>query len=269
MTVFRHFTLALSLALILVSCANVPLTGRRQLLIISTAKMQEISFAAYRALKKEGAVVSSGSDVAMVRRVGNRMRRAVERYFLQKGKPGLLSGYQWEFTLFQNQEPNAFCMDGGKVGIHTGILPITQTEDGLAAVMGHEIAHAVASHGRERASQNRVAQMGSQFLLSSLSGSVQDPKTTQIAMTAYGLGAKYGALLPFSRMHEAEADHMGIIFLAMAGYDPHAASQLWVRMQQQFGGAGTLEFMSTHPSNQSRIENLRKWVPEAMTYKGR
>jgi len=253
-------------ASLLISCGTVPLTERQQVLIIPAAKMRALSFQGYESLKREKSVITGTTEAQMVQRVGQRLQRAVERYFRDKGQGELLAEYRWEFTLFNNKEPNAFCMDGGKVGIYSGILPVTKNEDGLAAVMGHEIAHAVASHGRERASQQMVARMGSSFLQSSLNSMSPSPMLAQSLMTAYGLGSKFGVLMPFSRLHESEADRLGIIFMAMAGYDPHEAPKIWQRMQTHFGG-GPPEFLSTHPSNQSRIDELTRLIPEAMRYR--
>lgn len=255
----------LLISVVLVACNTVPLTERNQILIVPADKMRAMSAEGYASLKREEPVIRGTPAAVMVERVGQRLRRAVERYFRDRGRGSLLDGYGWEFTLFDNAQPNAFCMDGGKVGIYSGILPITANEDGLAAVMGHEIAHAVASHGRERASQQMMAQMGSSLLQKSLAGMQMSPAMSKSVMVGYGLGSKYGVLMPYSRLHESEADRLGIIFMAMAGYDPAEAPRVWERMERKYGG-GPPEFLSTHPSNRTRIENLRRLVPEAEKY---
>jgi len=164
----------------------------------------------------------------------------------------------------EDKEVNAWCMPGGKVVVYSGILPVTQGEAGLAVVMAHEIAHAVAEHGNERMSQGLLAQFGGMALSEALSAR---PEATQnLWMTAYGVGAQYGAMLPYSRLQENEADHLGLIFMAMAGYDPNEAVTLWQRMATQKGGTAPPEFLSTHPSDAARIENIRRLIPEAMRY---
>ncbi|MBF0371038.1 MAG: M48 family metallopeptidase [Magnetococcales bacterium] len=253
------------LATLLTACADVPMTGRQQLLIIPESQMKQASLAAYDELKKSEKVVSNTRDAEMVEGVGKRLQQAVEDYFVEHGMHNQIPKYQWEFSLFDNDEPNAFCMAGGKVGIYTGLLPITDNEAGLAAVMGHEIAHAVASHGRERASQKMATQLGGNLLQKFMGGS-SDGEVTSLVMVAYGVGAQVGALLPFSRLHEAEADRMGLIFMAMAGYDPREAPLVWERMKEHDGGKEPPEFISTHPSNQSRIDELNQLMPEALTY---
>ena len=174
-----------------------------------------------------------------------------------------LDGYQWEFNLVDSKEVNAWCMPGGKVVVYTGILPLTQNENGLAVVMGHEIAHAVAKHGNERMSQGLLTQMGGMALELALQD--RPKQTQQLFMTAFGMGAQVGVLLPFSRVQESEADHLGLIFMAMAGYDPNGAVPFWERMAQQ-GGQKPPEFLSTHPSDQTRIQKIKSELPEALEY---
>jgi predicted Zn-dependent protease len=207
------------------------------------------------------------SQTRMVKKVGGEIQRAVEGYFAAENLSGELKGYAWEFNLVESPEVNAWCMAGGKVVVYTGILPVTKTEAGLAVVMGHEVAHAVAKHGNERMSQLLIAQLGGMALSEALK--TKPEKTRELWMTAYGVGAQLGAILPYSRLHEKEADRLGLIFMAMAGYDPNEAVAFWQRMARLKGGAGPLEFLSTHPSDETRIREIREALPEAMRYYGR
>ncbi len=204
------------------------------------------------------------SKIQMVKRVGGKIKTAVELYFKQKGLTDQLSGYRWEFNLVESPEVNAWCMPGGKVVIYSGILPITQTETGLAVVMGHEIAHALAEHGSERMSQGLITQLGGIALNEALSSKPE--QTRALWMTAFGVGTQVGVLLPFSRLHESEADKLGLIFMAMAGYNPNEAVSFWQRMAANKGGQSPPEFLSTHPSDDTRIKDLRAAMPEAMKY---
>jgi len=217
----------------------------------------------YNEFLKSNKVVPAGdSRTAMVKNVGRNTQSAVEQYFRQNNLS--LSGYSWEFNLVDDKEANAWCMPGGRVVVYTGMLPITKNEVGLAVVMGHEIAHAVAEHGDERMSQGLLAQLGGAALSQALSEKPQE--TQQLWMTVFGVGVEYGALLPFSRVQESEADHLGLIFMAMAGYDPNQALTFWQRMAQQNNGQAPPEFMSTHPSDESRIATIREELPEALGY---
>jgi predicted Zn-dependent protease len=245
------------------SCSKVPITGRNQLNLVSESEMQSMSYQQYDQFLKENKLSTDANKTALVKRVGSRIQGAVERYMNANKQGDLLAGYKWEFNLIENKEVNAWCMPGGKVVVYTGLLPVAQDESGLAVVMGHEIAHAVARHGSERMSQGLVAQ----GLGTALSVAVaKEPETTQqLWMTAFGVGAQFGALLPFSRTQESEADRLGLVFMSMAGYDPHAALPFWERMAAG-GGGKPPEFMSTHPSDETRIANLKKYMPEAMKY---
>jgi predicted Zn-dependent protease len=244
-------------------CSTVPVTGRKQLSLVSSTEMQSMGSQQYNEFLKSHAVVPAGdSRAAMVKKVGRNIQSAVEQYFRQNNLA--LSGYSWEFNLIDNKEANAWCMPGGKVAVYTGILPITSNEVGLAVVMGHEIAHAVAAHGDERMSQGLLAQLGGAALSQALSEKPQE--TQQLWMTVFGVGVQLGALLPYGRLQESEADHLGLIFMAMAGYNPNEALIFWQRMAQQNKGQAPPEFMSTHPSDASRIANIRAQLPEAMQY---
>jgi predicted Zn-dependent protease len=242
----------------------VPLTGRRQLNILPDATVLSMSFQEYDSFMKANKLSADARQTAMVKRVGKRIEGAVENYFAQQGMTRELSGYQWEFNLVDSKEMNAWCMPGGKVVVYTGILPVTKDETGLAVVMGHEIAHAVAKHGNERMSQQLVAQMGGVALSKALEEKPE--KTRELWTAAFGLGSQVGVLLPFSRLQETEADRLGLTFMAMAGYDPHKAVDFWKRMASQQEGAAPPEFLSTHPSDETRIQKLNELVPEAMKY---
>jgi len=226
--------------------------------------MLSMSFQQYGGFLQENPPITEGPRAAMVERAGRRIQRAVETYFTQKGWSSDLDGYQWEFNLVESEEVNAWCMPGGKVVVYSGILDLAGDEAGLAVVMGHEIAHAVARHGNERMSQGLVVQMGGMALAKALEEKPEE--TRQLWLSAFGLGAQLGVMLPYSRSHESEADHMGLIFMAMAGYDPHRAVSFWEQMAQAKGGSAPPEFLSTHPSDATRIRDLRAQLPEALQY---
>lgn len=257
-------TLLLASILLLHSCATVPVTGRRQVSLISSAEINQMSADQYQQVLRESKLSSNQEQVAMVKRVGNNIKTAVEQYMASKGASEELVGFNWEFNLIQDDETvNAWCMPGGKVAFYTAIMPICQDELGVAVVMGHEVAHAIANHGRERMSRGLIAQFG----LGTLSAAMgQNPTATEnIFLQAVGVGTNVG-MLKFSRSHESEADHIGLIFMAMAGYDPSAAPKFWERMSSLSGGQAPPEFLSTHPSHETRIHDLESWIPEAMQY---
>lgn len=250
-------------SVLLDSCSIVPITGRRQLSLIPSSEMMSLSLTQYNDFLKSNKVVAAGDKrTIMVKSVGRNIQNAVELYYRQKNLS--LSGYNWEFNLVESKEINAWCMSGGKVVVYTGILPVTLNEIGLAVVMSHEISHAIAGHGEERMSQQLIAQYGSAVLSEALSN--KPDETKQLWMSVFGVGVQYGALLPYSRLQENEADRLGLIFMAMAGYDPNGALIFWQRMAQQGNGQANPEFMSTHPSDQTRINKIRGEIPEAMKY---
>lgn len=251
------------LALLFYYCSTVPITGRSQLSLIPASEMNAMSFQQYDQFLQENKLSSSKSDIDMVKRVGVNIQRAVETYFKQNNLSKELAGYQWEFNLVESPEINAWCMPGGKVVVYTGILPLTKDETGLAVVMGHEIAHAIAQHGAERMSQGLLQQLGGVALTVALKDKPQE--TQNLFMTAYGVGTTVGVILPFSRTQESEADRLGLIFMAMAGYNPNSAVDFWTRMSQM-GGQKPPEFLSTHPSDQTRIADIKKELPEALSY---
>ncbi len=252
------------LSFVFMSCSTVPITGRRQLSLVPSAEIMSTSFQQYDQFLKENKLSTDQPATAMVKRIGKRVQGAVERYFSDHNMSDQLDGYKWEFNLIEAKDVNAWCMPGGKVVVYSGILPVTKTETGLAVVMGHEIAHAVAEHGNERMSQGLLANLGGMALQEALSNKPQ--QTQQLWMTAFGLGAQFGVLLPFSRTQESEADHLGLIFMAMAGYNPTEAVAFWERMAANKGGSAPPEFMSTHPADDTRIAQIKKDLPEAMQY---
>ncbi|HEU4364227.1 MAG TPA: M48 family metallopeptidase [Candidatus Krumholzibacteria bacterium] len=245
------------------ACSTVPITGRQQLHLVPDSQILSLSYQQYDQFLTENKKSTDAEKTAMIQRVGKRIQGAVEQYMRDTNNTRQLDGYQWEFNLIEGKEVNAWCMPGGKVVFYTGILPVCKDETGVAVVMGHEIAHAVAKHGSERMSQGLLAEMGGMALATALQN--EPEKTQQLAMTAFGVGAQFGALLPFSRQQESEADHLGLIFMAMAGYDPRVAVPFWERMSEG-SGANPPEFMSTHPSDETRIGNLNRLMPDAMKY---
>lgn len=259
---YRYLLLAVMLALFVSSCATVPITGRSQLSFIPDSTMLSMSFQQYDEFLQENKLSNDSSATAMVKNVGTRIQGAVEEYFADHNMSQELQNYAWEFNLVESDEVNAWCMPGGKVVVYTGILPVTQDETGLAVVMGHEIAHAVAKHGAERMSQELLVQMGGVGLSVALEN--QPEETQWLWMTAFNVGAQFGALLPYSRLHESEADYLGLVFMAMAGYDPNEAVNFWQRMAAESGGQAPPEFMSTHPSDATRIRKIQDALPEIM-----
>ena len=252
-----------SLSLIIISCSTVPLTGRSQLNMISDGEMLAMSYQQYDEFLKQNPTSKDQPAVEMVQRIGVNIQHAVETYLVDNHLSAHLQGYKWEFNLVESDQVNAWCMPGGKVVIYSGILPIAQDETGLAVVMGHEIAHAIAEHGNERMSQQLLQQAGAVGLMVAMK---DEPVQTQaLWLGVYGVGTQLVVMLPYSRTHESEADRMGLIFMAMAGYDPNAAPDFWERMAAGKDGEPP-EFLSTHPSSQTRINNLNKWIPEAMKY---
>lgn len=260
----RHLQiLLLGFVLLIGACTTVPITQRQQLNLVSEGTLTSASQQQYDEFLTSHEVIRNTPESAMVQRVGERIRSAVEQFLSNRNQLSQLSGYQWEFSLVKSPEVNAWAMPGGKVTVYSGILPITRDEAGLAAVMAHEVAHVIARHGSERMSQELLTQMGGQALSAVLASR---PEASQaLWMKVFGVGTTLGVMLPYSRLQENEADHLGLIFMAMAGYDPHAAIEVWQRMAQQ-GGAGVPEFLSTHPADQTRIRELTQKLPEAMGY---
>ncbi|QIK61256.1 M48 family metallopeptidase [Dysgonomonas sp. HDW5A] len=252
------------LFLALSSCSSVPLTGRKQVLLVSDQEVLTLSLQEYGEFMKTAPKSTDKANTALVNKVGRNIANAVETYLKANGMESMLSEYAWEFNLVKSPEVNAFCMPGGKIVVYEGILPITKDETGLAVVLGHEVAHAVAKHANERMSQQMLQQYGGAALGVALSGTSSTVQT--VANSVYGLSAEYGVMLPYSRKQELEADKLGLIFMAMAGYNPQEAEGFWTRMSNKSGGASVAEFQSTHPSDETRIKKIREALPEAMKY---
>ena len=260
-----HIAAILLLAVFITDCSKVPVTDRTQLNLLPESQLQSMATDQYRQVLSEAQVVPAGDPQAqMVQNVGMEIATAVEKYMAMENMKSRISDYKWEFKLIKEDVANAWAMPGGKVAVYTGILPITETKAGLATVMGHEVAHAIARHGNERMSQMMVAQLGGMALDVALSQKSQE--TRQIFNTAYAVGAQLGVLLPYSRLQEREADKLGLIFMALAGYDPRQSVDFWQRMQQKGGGAQVPEFLSTHPSHGTRVETLKEFMPTALKY---
>lgn len=230
----------------------VPLTGRTQLVDMSRDQEMALGLQSYREILSRERVVRSGEVVDTVEDIGRRLAAAAREHD---------PGFEWEFTVIDSEQPNAFALPGGKVAVYTGLMPVAENIDGMAVVMGHEIAHAIARHGAERMAHQKLVQLGT--MAAGMALSDMDAATQQTVMGALGVGAQYGVLLPFSRDHESEADYMGLIYLARACYDPTEAPRLWQRMGQAAKGA-PMEFMSTHPSSETRIRQFEQWMPEAL-----
>jgi len=248
-----------------IACTTNAVTGRKQLSLISESALQQEAVSQYQTFLSQNKIVSASTskDAEMVRRVGSRIAAAITQYYSQKGQSKDLEGYKWEFNLVDNKEINAWCMPGGKVVVYTGLLPVAQNEAALAIVMGHEITHAVAHHGQERISQAMLAQglqLGGDIFTSG------NPKANSIFNNVYGPAASVGVLLPNSRNQEYEADHFGLIFAAMAGYNPREAISFWTRMASASQGNKPPEFLSTHPTDEKRIQKLQGYMNEALKY---
>jgi len=243
-----------------ISCKTVKMTGRKQFNMVPNSQIFPASFAQYNGFLQEHKVSTDATQSERIKRIGNRLIKAVEKYYKKNGWESDLQGYKWEVNLVDDPQMNAFCMPGGKIVYYTGLLKVTTTDAEIAAVMGHEISHALANHGAERMSMAYGQQLGA--ILTMLATSKAKPEDQKKWMAIYGYGSQLGVMLPYSRKHEAEADKMGQILMAIAGYNPDAAAEVWVKMSKM-GGQQPPEFLSTHPSNERRMNNLRKWAPEA------
>ncbi len=246
-----------------VACAKVPISNRRQMNLIPESQMMTMSFQAYKEfLDTNQALPSTDHRVVMVRRIGGEIKGSVEQFLADNKQSDRVEGFAWEFNVVDQDVVNAWCMPGGKVVVYTGILPVTQDEKSLAVVMGHEIAHAIARHGNERMSQGLALQLGGTII--SVAMSEKPALTRNIFLQSYGIGSQLG-MLAYSRNHETEADKLGLVFMAMAGYDPTSAIAFWERMAEG-GGQKPPELLSTHPSDETRIATLKEFMPEALKY---
>jgi len=250
--------LILALLLLSAACKTNPFTGKSTLNFYPNSQIFPMAFAEYDQFLEQNKVVENTADARTIEKVGQRIATAAERWLTANGYPGYLKDYRWEYHLVQDETVNAWCMPGGKIVFYTGILPICQGETGIAVVMGHEVAHALADHGAQRMSAGMLQQIGA------VAGNIaiQDPETLNAFNQAYGVGSTVGVMLPFSRSHETEADRIGLQIMAIAGYNPDEAAELWKRMNARANGAPP-EFLSTHPSNETRIANLTQWAPSA------
>jgi predicted Zn-dependent protease len=260
----KKTTIILLVATMAYACATVPVTGRKQLSLISNNEIIPMATTQYQDVIKKGPLSTDKEQTALVKNVGFKIQKAVEQYMAEKGWSAELQGFAWEFNLIDDPKTvNAWCMPGGKVAFYTAIMPICKDEAGVAVVMGHEVAHAIANHGRERMSQGLAQQMGMSTLGAAMG---QNPTlTNQIFMEAVGYGSQVG-MLKFSRTHESEADKIGLIFMAIAGYDPREAPKFWERMSAGSSGQKPPEWLSTHPSDETRIKDLNAAMPEALKY---
>ena len=257
---------ALIISAFAAGCSTNPVTGRSQFKLVPEQELQAMAAQEYQQFLSSSKVVSSSNnrDAAMVRRVGSRVTNAVKSYYASRNLSDALDGFVWEYNLVNDPAINAWAMPGGRIVVYTGLLGVTKNEAALAAVIGHEISHAIFKHGNERMSQGLAQQLGGAALSIALAN--QPAQTQNLFNTAYGIGTNVGVLLPFSRKQESEADRYGLIWMAMAGYNPQEAIPLWERMEAASSGNRPPEFLSTHPSENTRMTNLRKWMPEALKY---
>ncbi|EDP70075.1 zn-dependent protease with chaperone function [Flavobacteriales bacterium ALC-1] len=258
----KKIILNLGVVAVIVSCAVNPFTGKKTLAFVGNDQLFPSAFAQYNQVLTENKVITGTADANMITRVGQRIAVAAERYLNANGYQGYLDDYKWEYSLIESEQVNAWCMPGGKIAFYTGILPIAANETGVAAIMGHEVAHALANHGQQRMSaayiQQGLAVAGNIAL-------AKDEQALGIFNQSYGIVSNVAGMLPFSRGHETEADKIGIYLMAIAGYNPSEASVLWERMKANSGGQAPPEFLSTHPSNDSRIQNLKALAPKAIS----
>lgn len=263
--VVKYLFITVLTALFLNNCGSVPITGRRQLQLVSDEEILALSLKQYQEYMSTAKVVHSTANANMVTRVGQRIANATENYLKNNGYEAEVKNFAWEFNLVNDKNVNAFAMPGGKIVVYEGLLPVTQSEEALAVVIGHEVAHVIAKHAAERMSQAMALQYGGAITGSLLGTSAG----SQLGQAVFGLGAQYGVMMPYARKQEHEADELGLVFMAMAGYNPQTAVQFWKRMMQASGGSSTPEFLSTHPADAKRIEYIEKVMPAVMQfYKG-
>jgi predicted Zn-dependent protease len=263
----KRILVAATVIALMAGCSRNAITGRNQLSLFNESDIQSMAATEYAQFLSQNKVVatSGNKDAEMVRRVGQRLTAAINSFYANQPEIAQeLQQYKWEYNLVDSKEANAWCMPGGKIVVYTGLLPITQNEAALAAVVGHEIAHALAKHGNERMSQQAGQQLAGQALQVAIAN--KTPAAQNLFMGAFGIGSQVGLLLPFSRKQELEADRYGLIYSAMAGYNPQEAIALWERMAQASGGQKPPEILSTHPAEATRIQKLQEMMPEALKY---
>ncbi|MFV8355219.1 M48 family metallopeptidase [Flavobacterium sp. XS1P32] len=257
----KHFIVGIFALGLVYSCATNPITGKKSLNFVSNASLFPSSFQQYGTFLKENKVITGTAEAKKVEAVGMRIRAAAEKYLKYLGETQYLNDYRWEYKLIDNKEVNAWCMPGGKIVVYSGILPVTLNDSGLATVMGHEVSHALLDHGAQRMSASQLQQVGAVGVAVATGG--KSEQTQQIWGQAYGLGSQFGVMLPFSRNHETEADKIGLTLMAIAGYNPEESITFWSRMAAKSSGQAPPEFMSTHPSDATRMANLKVLIPEA------
>lgn len=260
--IMRKILILIALVL-LAACTKVPMTGRSQFIAIPSSEINALGIDSYNQIVKQAGLSKNNAYIDQVHRVGIRITAAVEEYLVQNNLQSRTEEYKWEYKVLASEQQNAFCLPGGKIAFYEGIMPVCQDDNGVAVVMSHEIAHAIARHGNERMSQALLVNMGGIALSEALS--TKPGATRQLAMGAFGVGAQVGVMLPYSRLHESEADELGLYFMAMAGFDPRTAPDFWTRMLEE-GGARPPEFLSTHPDPENRITDLNKHMPAALEY---
>ena len=262
MKIHLRLFFAMVMALLVVSCSTSnPFTQRKSLRLLPDSELNAMALAEYNGFISTAKVSNDQSDTRLVKEIADKLIKATEEFYSKNNISQQLQGFNWEVQLVDDKTPNAFCMPGGKIVVFTGILPVAQNTHGLAAIMGHEIAHALAKHGNERMSQGLLAQLGGVTLDVALAE--KPAQTRQLFQIAYGVGAQAGVLLPFSRKHETESDEIGLYLMTLAGYDPSEAPKVWERMEA-LGGAAPPEFLSTHPSNSGRRATLTSLIPKAV-----
>lgn len=260
----KKSVLILLVVLFVSACGSVMLTNRRQFLLYSDSEVNQMSSLSYNEFLSTNKLSKDYKGQQRIERIGARISKAVETYMISQGLEDEVKGFDWEFNLVESKELNAWCMPGGKVVFYEGIIPVCANDDGIAVVMGHEIAHAVAKHSNERMSQQALLSVGQQLAMIAVSDESQVTRT--LTNVAVGLGSQYGIVLPFSRKHESEADYLGMIFMTMAGYNPAEAVDFWTRMSKS-GGKSVPEFMSTHPSDETRVKALQSYLKEMDKYR--
>lgn len=258
--IMRTLKASIIVGILVVACAKNPFTGKSTMALVPNSQIFPSSFQQYSQFLSENKVITGTADAKRIENVGMKIKTAAERYLTANGNADYLKDYAWEYKLVESKELNAWCMPGGKIVFYTGILPVCKDDAGIAAVMGHEVAHALANHGQQRMSAGLLQQLGAAGTAIAVGG--QSKQTQDLIMQAYGVGSNVGAMLPFSRAHESEADMIGLTLMAIAGYNPENAVKLWERMSAM-GGSSTPEILSTHPSNDTRIKDLQALLPQA------
>jgi len=255
----KKFLSILILTVLLTTCVSNPFTGKNSMALVGNNYLFASSVSQYKSFLNESKVITNTPEANMIKNVGDKIKRAAEKWAAAEGVPNYLKNYKWEFSLVDSKEVNAWAMPGGKVVFYTGILPFTKNEAGIAVVMGHEVSHAILNHGQQRVSANILQQLGAVGV--SVLTLDQTPETQALAMTIYGAGSALFGTLPYSRSHESEADQIGLVLMTIAGYPPETAADFWVRMSSS--GSSVPEVLSTHPSDKTRINALRRYIPTA------